>query len=93
MNVTSTPLTPTPQLQAKIWKAASDFEAMTISQMIQPMFQTVDTSKDMFGGGTGEEQLKPMLVNEMAKQMESAGGIGLKDALYRQMLTLQENAK
>lgn len=34
-------------------KAAVEFEGLTIGELIQPMFDTVDTSNDMFGGGGG----------------------------------------
>jgi peptidoglycan hydrolase FlgJ len=38
----------------KIAKSAHDFEAMAIGQLLQPMFDTVNTSKGTFGGGPGE---------------------------------------
>ncbi len=75
---------------AKVLKAAQDFEAMAIGQMLEPMFATVDTSKSMFSGGAGEESFKPMLVTEMAKEVEAHGGLGLADAIYQQMLKMQE---
>jgi len=78
---------------ATAWKAATDFEAMTIDQMIQPMFSTVDTSDSEFDGGAGEQSFKPMLIDEMSKEMERAGGLGLADSLYRQMLTMQEKTR
>ena len=75
---------------AKVLKAAQDFEAMAIGQMLEPMFATVDTSQSMFSGGAGEESFKPMLVTEMAKEVEAHGGLGLADAIYQQMLKMQE---
>ena len=75
---------------AKVLKAARDFEAMAIGQMLEPMFATVDTSKSMFSGGAGEESFKPMLVTEMAKEVEAHGGLGLADSIYQQMLRMQE---
>ena len=55
---------------AKLAKSAHDFEAMAIGQLLQPMFDTVKTEKNGFGGGAGEEAWKPMLVQEFAKQIE-----------------------
>lgn len=78
---------------AKVMKAAQDFEAMAIGQMLEPMFSTVDTSKGEFGGGAGEENFKPMLVTEMAKNVERHGGLGLADSIYQQMLKMQETHK
>ncbi len=74
----------------KTRKTAEDFEALAISQMLQPMFKTVDTSKGMFGGGKGEEAWKPLMVDEMAKMLARNGGIGLADSVYREMLRMQE---
>ena len=78
------------EVNPKVMKAAQDFEAMTIGQMLQPMFDTVDQSQGMFGGGAGESNFKPMLVTEMAKQVESHGGFGLAQGIYQQMLKMQE---
>jgi flagellar protein FlgJ len=75
---------------AKIAKSAHDFEAMAIGQLLQPMFDTVDTSHDTFGGGPGEEAWKPMLVQEFAKQIEAHGGLGLAKPIYDAMLRIQE---
>ena len=77
----------------KVMKAARDFEAMTIEQLLQPMFDTVDQSQELFGGGAGESNFKPMLITEMAKQVESRGGFGLADGIYGQMLKMQEKQR
>ena len=76
-----------------VWKAAQDFEAMAIGQMLEPMFSTVDTSQGEFGGGAGEQNFKPMLVTEMAKAVEKRGGLGLATSVYAQMLKMQEKPK
>ena len=54
---------------AKIAKAANNFEAMAIGQLLQPMFDTVDTAHSAFGGGSGDEAWKPMLVQAFATQI------------------------
>jgi Rod binding domain-containing protein len=77
---------------AKIAKAAQDFEAMAIGQLLQPMFDTVDTAHDTFGGGPGEEAWKPLLVQEFAKQIEARGGLGLAKPIYDAMLRMQQAA-
>ena len=83
---------PSPEPDPKVMKAAKDFEAMTIGQLLQPMFDTVDTSQGLFGGGPGESNFKPMLVTEMAKEMESHGGFGMAAGIYQQMLKMQEKS-
>jgi len=75
---------------AKTLKAARDFESMTINQMLQPMFQSSDDSQNMFSGGAGEQQFRPLLVEQIAKQMENNGGLDMTDAIDRQMLAMQE---
>lgn len=73
-----------------IQRAAQEFEAMAVGQMLAPMFQTVDTAKGAFGGGSGEEAWKPMMVAELGKQVAKGGGIGLARPVMEQMLRLQE---
>lgn len=76
---------------AAIAKSANDFEAMAIGQLLEPMFDTVDTAHDAFGGGPGEEAWRPMLVQEFAKQIAAHGGLGLAKPIYDAMLRLQES--
>ena len=80
---------PPAQVQ-KAWHAAQDFEAMALNQFLTPMFDTVDTSSGPFGGGEGEQQWKPMLIDAMAKKIEQAGGLGLAQPVFRQMIQMQE---
>ncbi len=75
---------------AQIAKAAQDFEAMAIGQLLQPMFDTVDTAHSAFGGGDGEAAWRPMLVQQIAKQIAAAGGLGLARPVYEAMLRMQE---
>ena len=75
---------------AKIAKAAQDFEAMALGQLLEPMFATLDTAHGPFGGGAGEEAYKPMLVSEMAKNIAAHGGLGLAAPIFAEMLRTQE---
>ena len=77
---------------AKITQSAQQFEAMALSQLLAPMFDTVDSSKGPFGGGEAEAQWKPMLTAELAKHMAAHGGLGLARPVMQQMLRLQEAA-
>ncbi len=78
---------------AKAWKTAQDFEALTLGQLLAPMFQTVDTAHGPFGGGDGEAAWQPMLTQEFAKTMARHGGLGLAVPVFHQMLHLQEGRK
>ncbi len=73
-----------------ISRAAQDFESMALGQLLTPMFDTVDTSKGLFGGGEGEAAWKPMLVTELAKGIAAHGGLGLARPVMQQMLRMQE---
>lgn len=73
-----------------IWKAAQDYAAVAIGQLLQPMFDTVGGPDTMFGGGEGERTWMPMLVTEMGKKIAGAGGLGLAAPIYDQMLRAQE---
>ena len=79
-----------PQQVARIQKSAQEFEAMALGQMLAPMFDTADASKGPFGGGSGEEAWKPMMVSELGKQVAKAGGLGLARPVMEQMLRMQE---
>lgn len=88
--VTAPTAAPGPQTQASIRKAAEEFEAMALGQLLAPMFDTVDSSRGLFGGGDGEAAWKPMMVAEMAKAVTRAGGIGLARPVMEQMIRMQE---
>ncbi len=83
---------PAAQVQ-RIGRAAQDFESMALGQLLTPMFDTVDTSKSMFGGGEGEAAWKPMMVTELAKGISAHGGLGLARPVMQQMLRLQEGMR
>lgn len=77
---------------ARFWKAAQDFEAMVLGQLIAPMFATVETSKGPFGGGAAEEAWRPMLSQEIGRHIARGNGLGLAVPVFRQMLLAQEQA-
>ncbi len=74
----------------KAWTAAQDFEAMALNQFLAPMFDTVDLAKGQFGGGDGEAQWKPMLIDAVAKKIAHSGGLGIAQPVFRQMIQMQE---
>lgn len=82
-----------PAQTAKLWKAAHDFEAMAIGQLLRPMFDTVDSAHGVFGGGDGEAAWRPMLVDAIGKQMAAHGGLGLATPVFNAMLQAQEQSR
>jgi len=79
-----------PAQAARLWKAAKDFEAMAIGELLAPMFNTVDSAHGRFGGGDGEAAWRPMLVQEIGKQIEAQGGLGLAGPVFQALLRKQE---
>ena len=76
----------TPQMR----QVAQAFEGQVLSLLLKPVFATVAAGRGAFGGGAAEETWRPMLVAEFGKVMAAAGGVGLADAVLRQMLLHQE---
>ncbi len=70
-------------------QAAQQFEAVFLTQMLQPMFQGIK-SDGLFGGGQGEEMFRSVLLDEYGKLMAERGGIGIAGAMKADLLKLQE---
>ncbi len=69
--------------------AALQFETMFITQMLEQMTNGLKADSN-FGGGPAESIHRSMLNEEYAKQITKRGGIGVADAVYREMLRMQE---
>jgi flagellar protein FlgJ len=67
---------------------AQSFEASFLSIMLGQMFQGVEVEQP-FGGGNGEAMFKSFLTDAIGKDMAKAGGVGVADAVGREMLKLQ----
>ena len=76
--------------KARAQKIGQEFETMILSAMLQSMFQGVGDTDGLFGGGEGEEAFKSFYTEAMAKQTALNGGIGISDAVQKQLLQLQE---
>jgi Rod binding domain-containing protein len=85
------PLRPSAPIDpAKLWQTARDFEAMALGEFLKPMFDTVDSKSTLFSGGEAEKTWKPMLVDEIGKQIAAHGGLGLAGPIHDAMLRMQE---
>ena len=83
-----------PHKTANIQKAretAEDFESVFIAQMLEPMFQGLKTD-GAFMGGHSEKMFRSMQNEQIAKEIARSGGVGIADAIFRQILELQEGA-
>tara|TARA_R110000824_G_scaffold390760_20_gene588048 strand:- start:5463 stop:5771 length:309 start_codon:yes stop_codon:yes gene_type:complete len=102
MNIAASPLIQTyiqtpnaaarPHSDARAWATAQDFEAQFMSTMAQSMFEGVKTD-ETFGGGQGEDMFRSLLIEQYGQQMSKAGGVGIADKIYGEILKLQEQAQ
>ncbi len=76
----------------RIDETAKEFEAMFLSEMLKPMFETVKVNK-LFGGGKGEEVFSSFLRDEYGKIMAGSGGIGIAELVKEQLIEMQSKAR
>ena len=70
--------------------AAPEFEAIFLAQVLGTMTQGLG-GDDLLGDGRGDV-FRDMLNEEVAKLISRSGGIGVADAVLREMLKAQEMA-
>jgi Rod binding domain-containing protein len=76
------------QTRAQAEQVAQQFERMFITEMLQPMFSGIETDGP-FGGGQGEDVFRPMLIDQYADAVAKGGGVGIADAVLKEILRLQ----
>jgi flagellar protein FlgJ len=74
--------------RAEAEKVAKEFERMFIAEMLQPMFAGIETDGP-FGGGAAEDMFRPMLLDRYADSVAESGGIGIADAVLKEILRMQ----
>ncbi|WP_321339391.1 rod-binding protein [Breoghania sp.] len=72
-------------------KTAKEFEAVFLQQMLTSMFDTIEGG-GTFGDGASSDIWRGMLTEQYAGAITDAGGIGIADAVQRELLTLQESS-
>lgn len=73
----------------KIKRAAQDFEALLLQQMLKSMWNTVP--KDGMLSGSSEEDTYHDFLNEaVANEVAKGQGIGIKDVIVKDMQKLQK---
>jgi Rod binding domain-containing protein len=73
----------------RIRETAEEFEGIFLSTLMQTMFANLETDGP-FGGGKSEEMYQSMMVEQYGAAVARNGGIGIADAITRQMLAYQE---
>ncbi len=78
----------TDEEKATLRQKAKEFESFFIYQSMELMKTETDSE---FSGGYGEDMFRHTLNEEMAKNISDAGGIGIADTIYAELLKNQEN--
>lgn len=78
-----------PREQDEMRRAAEEFEAVFLSEMLAPMFEGLDTD-GLGGGGMGEQIFRPMLVERYAESISRSGGVGIADSIVREFVRMQQ---
>ncbi|WP_299474354.1 rod-binding protein [uncultured Roseibium sp.] len=77
--------------KSSVREAAEEFEAVFLNTMLQNMFTGLNEG-GTWGGGTGSDAWQDLLIDEYARSISKAGGIGLADSVERELIALQEGA-
>jgi len=75
--------------EAKARAQATEFEQVYLATMMKQMFAGLSTEAP-FGGGQAEESWRGILIDQYADGMVKAGGVGIADAVYHDLLAIQE---
>jgi len=78
-----------PQNAEAAHQAGEDFEAFFLSQVFEHMFSGVGNDP-IFGGGQSETIYRSLLLQQYSKVAAKSGGVGLADAVQREILNAQE---
>ncbi len=85
MDVKAVPATVAPTDLQRLRRAAQDFEAIFIHQMLKSMRQSLPGGGPL-APGSGQKMYQDMLDDELAKSMARGGGLGLADVLVRDLV-------
>ena len=88
-NPTKLPSTQSIESKKQARTIADDFEAVFLGQMLKPMFEGIKPEAP-FGGGNSEAMWRSMQIEEYGKAITKAGGIGIADNVYQEIIKLQE---
>lgn len=89
--VSSTPKNHAP-IDKRAWKTAQDFESVYLSTMIGQMMSNLSGDGPLAAEGAGGDAWRGMLTEEMAKTISLAGGVGITQSIYSELIRLQSSA-
>ena len=85
------PLAVAPGDVAGARKAGEEFTALFFSQTLESLFANMGADK-LFGGGAAEDVYRGLMTQEYGKVVARSGGLGIAEAVQREILHLQETA-
>ena len=77
-----------PAVAAKARASAQDFEAVFLNSMFSQMFTNVNEGP--FSGGQAANTWRSFLTEEYSKNFAKAGGVGIADHVFKQLIAVQE---
>jgi Rod binding domain-containing protein len=69
-------------------RAAQEFEALVVKELLAPLFNFVKTP-GLAGGGPGEDAFTSLLQEEYAKAIAARGGFGIADQVKAALIDMQ----
>ena len=79
----------TPRQIERARATAEDFESQFLAVMLDQM-ETGLGEDDPFSGGESMKTFRSMMNEEYGRSIAASGGIGIADAIFREILALQE---
>ena len=89
-----TPSSPSPlpegpsSAQRQTAEAVKEFEALVLTELLRPLFESVETP-GIAGGGPGEAVYGALLQEQYAAVIADQGGVGIADSVQRALLEQQ----
>lgn len=77
--------------QAEVTKAATQFEAMLVQEMLKSMWSTVPQN-GIISGSREEEMFRDMFNEGLANQISEGKGLGVKDVVIREITRAEKKA-
>lgn len=72
-----------------VYDVAVELEAAFLAEMLKSA--GLGQSRETLGGGAGEDHFGSFMVQAQAREMASAGGIGLAETLYHSLMQAEKN--
>jgi flagellar protein FlgJ len=86
----STAGTTSPANVGHLRQQAQDLEGIFINTLMKEMFSSLKTDQKSGGGGDAESTWRGIQAEQMSDAISKAGGVGIADAIYADLLAVQE---